>query len=493
MSKVTFARETAAALRSAETVVFCAPEKTFASGWVGRVVDAPWAELVAAALKDTRPGRNGGIATVYTGVASPKKVIVAVLPNDVSRHNSPIRHEAIASCIGRAGITDAKKAAVILGLDEADHYLGAANAVGRALPSFTRKKGRKTTKGNVVIAATDKDGERIAATNWVTETMHAARWAADAVDTPTADLTTAGFARSARKLIKGLDRVRVTEIVGDKLLEKNLNGIHAVGRTAVVPPRLLIFDYNPTDANKTYALIGKGVVYDTGGLSLKASTYMRSMKGDMGGGAATVGAFRALVACGFPHRLIAAIPLAENAIGPNAYRPDDIVVMHSGKSVEIDNTDAEGRLLLADALSYVCRKYKPVAAMEAATLTGAQLISSGLRHGSVVSNRDGFERVAVETGRASGDLAHALLFAPEFYQAEFASKVADMQNSVKDRMNAQSSCAAQFCYAHIDDLDTPWLHIDLAGPAWRGGRGTGFGVALMSQIYRRIKASDLKS
>ncbi len=108
------------------------------------------------------------------------------------------------------------------------------------------------------------------------------------------------------------------------------------------------------------------------------------------------------------------------------------------------------------------------------------MIATGIRHAAVVSNREGLEKLAVRVGRETGDLTLPLPFAPEFFQDEFESKVADMKNSVANRMNAQSSCAAQFIYAHIEDLDQPWLHVDLAGPAFRDDRATGYGVALLA-------------
>jgi probable aminopeptidase NPEPL1 len=161
--------------------------------------------------------------------------------------------------------------------------------------------------------------------------------------------------------------------------------------------------------------------------------------------------------------------------------------------VEINNTDAEGRLLLADAVSYAARVLKADVVIDAATLTGAQLVSTGKRHAAVVSNRDGLEGLAVRAGRATGDLVHPLLFAPEYYQAEFKSEMADMTNSVKNRNNAQSSCAAQFVYSHIQDLDVPWLHIDLAGPAHVDNRGTGFGAALVAEVVRGLERAHLRS
>ena len=313
-----------------------------------------------------------------------------------------------------------------------------------------------------------------------------ARWAALLVDTPTAEMTTADFEKAVKKAARGLEHVRIKTVVGPALLEKKLGGTHAVGRTAVVAPRMVLIEYRPPRAKRHLGLVGKGVVYDTGGLSLKSSTGMPHMKADMGGAAATAGAALALIEAKARIKVTCAVPLAENAIGPKAYRPDDIITMHSGKTVEINNTDAEGRLLLGDGVSYVGRRYDVDALIDAATLTGAQLVATGVNHAAVVSNRETFEQMAIRVGREVGDLTAPLPFVPEIYQDEFRSKVADMKNSVANRMNAQSSCAAQFVYSHIEDLDIPWLHVDLAGPAFREDRATGYGVALLTGIARAL-------
>ncbi len=492
MSKLSFSTSPAAALKGASIHVFLAPQRLFAQGWLDKVAGphAPQAFLRAAAGAEA--GTSATLVTSVAGDQGQLRMVAAVLPDRVSRHNSPSRADAIRDAIGRAGIRSQKKTAIILGLDDPAHYLAAANGAAGRLPLFTRKKGRKLVQGQIRMAASDAVGRPIPASVQVKETVTASRWAAWCVDMPPEDMTTAVFAREARKLVRGLPRVTSRAIIGPELLRAKLAGIHGVGRAAVVPPRLLILKYTHPGAKRTIALVGKGVIYDTGGLSLKIGGNMCTMKGDMGGGAAAAGAFRALAASGCRDSIVALIPLAENAIGPKSYRNDDILTMHSGRTVEINNTDAEGRLLLADAVSYAARKFKPDVIMDAATLTGAQLISTGLRHAAIVSNRQGIEERAVATGRSSGDLVHPLPFAPEFFQKEFASKFADMRNSVANRSNAQSSCAAQFVYAHIEDLDPPWLHIDLAGPAWRDGRGTGYGVALMSQLARALKAGDLR-
>ena len=181
--------------------------------------------------------------------------------------------------------------------------------------------------------------------------------------------------------------------------------------------------------------------------------------------------------------------IAENAIGNDALRCDDIIKFFGGRTCEINNTDAEGRLVLADGVAHatapdVLPGKRVDVVVDMATLTGAQMVATGKNHAAVFSNSEDLERKAVVAGRRTGDLVHPLPFAPEFYRSEFASKVADSKNSVKDRMNAQSSCAANFIYENLwDGWDGEWLHVDLAGPATDKERGTGFGVALALGLF----------
>jgi probable aminopeptidase NPEPL1 len=165
-----------------------------------------------------------------------------------------------------------------------------------------------------------------------------------------------------------------------------------------------------------------------------------------------------------------------------------VLTLHSGKTVEINNTDAEGRLLLADGVSYAARKLGADLILDAATLTGAQSIATGVNHAAIISNDEELEHLAVRVGRDVGDLVHPLPFAPEFYQPEFKSPLADMRNSVKNRSNAQTSCAAQFIHAHLEGTGARWLHVDLAGPAFRDERGSGYGVALLAGLATAVGA-----
>jgi len=295
------------------------------------------------------------------------------------------------------------------------------------------------------------------------------------------------MAKEARALLRGLEGVTVRELRGKALVDAGLGGIHGVGRAARSEPRMLVASWNPgRKRSRHVALVGKGVTYDTGGLNLKVGGSMPGMKCDMGGAAAVLGAFRALVQGGCKQRLSLVLCLAENAIGPLSVKPDDVLTMHSGKTVEINNTDAEGRLLLADGVSWAARKLGADLVVDAATLTGAQLVSTGLLHAGLVCNGAEVEAAMVRAGLASGDLVHPLPFLPAFHKLEFKSAVADMRNSVKNRMNAQSSCAAQFVHWHLEGTGVDWAHVDLAGPAYIEDRGTGFGVALLEEFVQAL-------
>jgi probable aminopeptidase NPEPL1 len=217
---------------------------------------------------------------------------------------------------------------------------------------------------------------------------------------------------------------------------------------------------------------------------------MPDMKTDMGGAGALLCAFSALVSSptppAFPITFVGCI--AENAIGPLAQRPDDVVIAHSGKSIEINNTDAEGRLVLADGVSWVTSgAHAPTHVLDLATLTGAQMITTGMHHGALLSPAPAFEAALAAAGQASGDWLFPLLYAPELLLPEFDSKVADMKNSVASRTNAQASCAGHFIEAHLNERWTgEWAHVDIAGPSLRGGRATGFGVGLVWELVRKL-------
>jgi probable aminopeptidase NPEPL1 len=486
--RITFAKDSAAALKGARTVLVVGAQSLFDKKRFPRILSAQARQTLLDAASDVKPGDVGASATSLT-LTSPRKVIAGVLPDRVSRYNSPAKPESVFKVVSGSGIAKEDRSAIVLLLEDESQVLAALNALGRAFPLYSAKSDEangKETRIQVVALAPNGKPLRISAE--VKETVSVAREAALLVDTPPSQMDPEKLAHSTKELLSSLPHVKVKEIVGDDLLRADLGGIHAVGRTALKAPRMLIATLSPPQASKTHvALVGKGITFDTGGLHLKSRGFMETMKSDMGGSAAVAGAFRVLAKTGSPHKLSLIMCIAENAIGPASYKPDDILTLHSGKTVEINNTDAEGRILLADGVSYAARMLKADLIIDAATLTGAQLIATGNMHAAVMSNDEGLERAAIEAGYASGDLVHPLPFAPEFYKAEFKSPIADMRNSVKDRANAQASCAGQFIFNHIEDCEVKWCHIDLAGPAFRNDRATGYGVALISELVRKVK------
>lgn len=427
------------------------------------------AETRDAMLASVSAGDGGAAAETYVGV---RKVILGVLPEACSRHNSKSRAWAIpglAKKLGAAGT-------IRLLVDDAGDARAASLAVARVFPLYDGRSGA-VEEAEVVVGAygpagfVEDDGMQAA--------IDGVRLAGRLVDLPPNVLHTDGFVDEARAVAESL-QVRMTVIQGDALAAGGFGGLVAVGGAAIRGPALVALHHEPAGATRHVAWVGKGIVYDTGGLSLKGKDGMPGMKGDMGGAAAVLGAFVAAVRAGVDYRLTAVLCLAENSIGARATRPDDIIRMHSGKTVEINNTDAEGRLVLADGVSWVCATQSPDVVVDLATLTGAALVATGKVHAALVCNDPDLESLAVRCGREVGEPCHPLLYAPELFRKEFRSVVADMRNSVKDRANAQSSCAGQFIANHLPADAPPWLHVDIAGPAWDAdNRGTGYGVGLL--------------
>ncbi|MHC5064820.1 MAG: M17 family metallopeptidase [Planctomycetota bacterium] len=486
MTTINFAGNVQGLLRGADALLVIAPKSGFSKARVASALSDDLTKQVVKLAKQVSPGDLGKCASSMTS-AKPGMLHVGVLPDKVSRHNCAARAESIRRVVMAAGLDKHSNPRILLILDDRSHYLAAANSVAKAVPLFSMKTGSQS-KAKIQILAVDKKGKPIAANRDLKNTVKATREAARLVDSPPTDMNPEAMVRESRKLLRGVANVSITEIRGDALLKAKLGSIHAVGRSAKKAPRLMIAKYRPSGAKGSdVALVGKGITYDTGGLHIKMRGFMEGMKCDMGGAAATLGAFYVLAASGIKRPITLLLCLAENAIGPDAYKPDDIVTMHSGKTVEINNTDAEGRLVLGDGVSYAARVIKADTILDAATLTGAQMVSTGSMHSAIVCNDEGLEKTVVKAGYASGDMAHAMLFAPELYKQEFASPVADMLNSVLNRSNAQSSCAAQFVFWHIEDCKVRWCHVDLAGPAWIKNRGTGYGVALLSETVRSLR------
>ncbi len=279
----------------------------------------------------------------------------------------------------------------------------------------------------------------------------------------------------------------------ERIEGEGMGGLLGVNRGSLDPPRFVVLEWAPESHadDAPVVLVGKTVTYDTGGLSLKSTKgSMDKMKADMAGGAAVAGALIGAARLGLPVRVVGLLPMSDNRPGGRAYAPGDVLRMHAGTTVEIMNTDAEGRLLLADALSYA-RTFEPRWTADLATLTGAQGVALGERVAAVVT-RLGDEALAErvrQAGGATGDLAWPLPLYPH-YRDQLKSDVADLSNVGGSMAGTITAAAFLEAFTRTDDEPAyPWVHVDLARPAfldsaygYRPTGGTGFGVRLLLDL-----------
>lgn len=278
-------------------------------------------------------------------------------------------------------------------------------------------------------------------------------------DMPSNMLNPVVFANKVSALFKGINNVTVSILNAKEIKEEKMGLFLSVNAGSVIEPRLVVIEYtNNPSSTDIYGYIGKGITFDSGGMNIKTGANMRHMKFDMSGAAIVISTIYALAKNNIRTNVIAIAALTENLINPNASRPDDVVVAHNGKTVEIDNTDAEGRLVLADALSYAASKFKITKLIDVATLTGAMIFSLGDVYSGVWTTNDNdwekFSKIAFN----SGEYVWRLPF-HEAFKKPLESKIADITNSSSDR-RAGSSRAACFLKEFTHDLD--YIHLDIA-------------------------------
>ncbi|TPX32517.1 leucyl aminopeptidase [Synchytrium microbalum] len=461
--------------------------------------------VVNAAVQASQIISEGTAETITTFVGDSKEnrgqVSIGSIPIERSRSNGFVRTDSIYDLALKLTPKTGDIQITVL-LSSLAQTLPAGLAIARAFPLYSRKnladpKPPRTVHVNFVICnSTDSDKEIDYASLQLA--ANGVRFAARLGDTPPSELHTDAYVEEVKSVARKLEPngVELTLIRGDELRDAGLGGIWNVGKGAEHPPALAILGYRPAGAKTTLAMVGKGVTFDTGGLSLKPTASMISMKTDMCGSAACLAAFEAIVLKGaFKENLYAVLCIVENSVDERSYRNDDILYMYSGKTVEVNNTDAEGRLILADGIAYATKNLNPDRLVELSTLTGAQSYATGTRHAGCLSNSDSFESEIVSAGKRSGDLVYPLLYCPEWLgpAKQFPSDVADMKNSVKDRVNAPSSCAGHFLESHFvgDDWNENrkgWAHLDIASPSASGERCTGYGVGLLIEIAKDFSA-----
>ncbi|GAA3459054.1 leucyl aminopeptidase [Saccharothrix longispora] len=356
----------------------------------------------------------------------------------------------------------------------------------------------KTAKGDGPVARVDlvapAEGTKrahnatVKASTAVAEAVAAVR---DFVNTPPNDLYPASFAERAAALAKaeGLD----VEVLDEKALRKQgFGGILGVGGGSSRPPRLVRITYRGAKAAKKVALVGKGITFDTGGISIKPAAGMDEMTSDMGGAAAVIATVVLAAKLKYPLEVTAWAPMAENMPSGTAYRPGDVLTMYGGKTVEVLNTDAEGRLILSDAIVRACED-APDYLIETSTLTGAQVVALGKRTSGVMGTEEFRDRIA-ELGRAVGEQAWAMPL-PDELRGDLDSRVADIANVAGHRFGGMLT-AGVFLREFVPEGVT-WAHIDVAGPSFHSGGpygyttkgGTGVPVRTLAAVLADIAAN----
>ncbi len=278
------------------------------------------------------------------------------------------------------------------------------------------------------------------------------------------------------------------EVLGrDEIAAKEMGGLVAVSKGTEEEPKLIVLRYAGGGSGPTLGLVGKGVTFDTGGISIKPSAGMHEMKMDMSGAAAVLEAVAAIAELGLAVDLVAVVPSTENMPSGTAIKPGDVITQYNGKTVEVNNTDAEGRLILADALAYAV-ELGAERVVDLATLTGAVLIALGSTYAAVISNDDELAGEVEEAGKTTGELTWRLPLHPE-YKKLTKGTVADLTNASAKR-KAGTIYAGSFLEEFVGE--TPWAHLDIAGTAWDVGReytgddASGYGVRLLVELAREL-------
>lgn len=366
------------------------------------------------------------------------------------------------------------------GCYEVQDILTHGAAVRWALAQYRFDRYKKQEQQSRQLLVSDNDLKDIL------DVSRAIFWVRDLINTPASDMGPKEMAAVVEQLAKSHGG-QFKQWVGDELLKDNFPAIHAVGRASSAAPRLLSITWGD-ERHPRVTLVGKGVCFDSGGLDIKPSAGMRFMKKDMGGAAHVIGLAQWIMSKRLPIRLKVLIPAVENAIGPNAFRPGDVITMRNGKTVEVDNTDAEGRLVLADALVKACEE-NPHLVVDFATLTGAARVAVGTEMAALFTNN---ESIATELHHAAQTVDDPIWRLPLFtgYEDLLNSSIADLANSSASPY-AGAIVAALFLQ-HFIAKSVHWVHFDVM--AWNvtskpgkpeGGEAMGFRAVAeyLSRIY----------
>ena len=427
-------------------------------------------------------GKPGNVAKVPGGSGVNAPVVVGVGLGDAAKQADP---ETLRRSVGEVirSLAGTRRVSLALPIASDDDLLTVSIAALLAAYDHvafrsTSKKDRKSPVTSItVLLAAAPTAEQKQAVKDITAVAAGVNLTRDLVNTPPNALPPAALAEAARDSLAALP-VEVTIWDETQLAELQCGGILAVGMGSANPPRLTRLAYSPEGATTHLALVGKGITFDTGGISIKPAASMDEMKSDMAGAAAVLGAVAAIAELRLPVRVTGWLPSAENMPSGRAQRPGDVIVIRGGTTVEVLNTDAEGRLILSDGLTLAVES-EPDAVIDLATLTGAAVVALGKDIAGLLGNDVELRDAVQAAGAAAGEPSWPLPL-PEDYASHIESEVADMKNMGRPGQ-AGTISAALLLQEFVGDV--PWAHLDIAGPSrtddnrWYNTKGgSGFGV-----------------
>ncbi len=447
----------------------------------------PDVDVPALLARESAKGEPGEIVAIPVLDGGPPERVLLVGTGDAG---PAAQRTAGAAVVRRA------KGSASLALDLRGLALGAepvralAEAVLLASYSYSLKPGAEPrVLQDVTIVVTD-----VEAWQGVIErarvVARATAQARDLVNTPSLSKTPAWLAGQAGELLTGL-RVRVRE--EEALSKEGFGGVIAVGQGSSRPPRVIEVTYDG-GGDRHVVLVGKGITFDTGGLSLKTNDGMQLMKTDMGGAAAVLATVRAVADLGLPVKVTALAMAAENMPSGTAQRPGDVITQYGGRTVEVLNTDAEGRLVLADGIAYAERVLAPDVIVDVATLTGAMPVALGKKHAGLFATQDLLATQLLAAGAAAGERVWRMPLVEDYRQA-LESPVADLRNIGYPKLKLQGGSITAALFLREFAGQRPFAHLDIAGPAWSGADdeelskgATGYGVRLLVRWLEVLSA-----
>ncbi|MGN6172863.1 MAG: leucyl aminopeptidase [Streptosporangiaceae bacterium] len=439
-------------------------------------------------------GEAGEVTKIARGgrLAAP---LIAAVGIGADSGDAPIEPEVLRRATGAAvravvspgGNGQPGQRRIALALPARDQVEAEAVALGALLGSYTFRRYRSEPAAQVTLTLLAGGSHAAEAARRAEVLATAVNLVRDLVNTGPSDLVPATFADRAGQIAAEAG-MGIAVLDEEALAGGGYGGILGVGQGSVHPPRLVRLEYAPPQASKVLVLAGKGITFDSGGLSLKPAKAMETMKSDMGGAAAVLGAMQAIAALGLSVRVIGYLPLAENMPSGTAQRPSDVLTIYGGTTVEVLNTDAEGRLVLADALAR-SGSDSPDVLVDVATLTGAQVVSLGPRVAGVMANDDALRDAVVDAAGRAGEAMWPMPL-PDELRKGLESSVADLTNVAPDR-NGGMLVAGLFLREFVPP-GVRWAHLDIAGPSYNDGSphgytpkgGTGAATRTLVQIAR---------